>query len=72
MSESLPSTHSKQDGSGKSLDSNGDLATPRTLTKVYDSSAADLEKEREQMRIANTTETMRQRVFDSQPQQLSF
>lgn len=65
MKESSQQTCSKPDGSDKSLDSNGDLKL------VYDSKAADLEKARTDMNIANTASAMRARVT-REPEQLSF
>lgn len=65
MNESSSLTKPKSDGSNKSLDSNGDLKL------VYDSSAADLEKARTDMNIANTASSIRARA-NREPEQLSF
>jgi hypothetical protein len=59
MSESLQQIPSKSDGSNKSL------------VKVWDSKPAEIELERDELRIANTTELMRKRAL-AEPEQLSL
>lgn len=75
MSESSSLIKPKSDGLSKSLDNNGDL-TP-TLVKVWDANevvggdAADLEKTRTDMNIANTASSIHARA-SQEPEQLSF
>ena len=71
MSESLQPTQPNNVGSIKSsIDDNGDLKP--ALVKVYDSTAVDIEKQRDDLNKSVTASKLHNRALAAQPSQMTM